>query len=46
MTIKRICRWCGKVVGEKPGDDPDGHGTSTICPECFEKQTAGILTCC
>jgi hypothetical protein len=33
--MKRICAWCGKVLGEIEGTGGlDSHG---ICPDCQEK---------
>jgi hypothetical protein len=36
MSIKVICAWCQKDMGEKSGTCRDGisHG---ICPDCLEK---------
>ena len=37
--MKRLCAWCGKELGEKPGGEPDDvtHG---ICKKCMEKLLA------
>ena len=32
------CAWCGKYMGQKEGNGATGL-TSTICPDCFAKQT-------
>ena len=31
-TLKRICAWCAKIMGE--GDGAISHG---ICPQCAER---------
>ena len=40
--IIRICAWCGKEMGRKPGLGQSGesHG---ICPECRQKYFPGTL---
>lgn len=40
--IIRICAWCGKEMGRKPGLGKSGesHG---ICPECRQKYFMGTL---
>jgi len=35
--IKRVCSWCGKVMGEKEGEEGDGEITHGICGECKKK---------
>jgi hypothetical protein len=38
--ITILCAWCGKEMGEKPGEGHEGvsHG---ICPECLKKHFPG-----
>jgi len=36
--MRRICAWCGKDMGETPGDGLT-HG---ICPECLAKELAKL----
>ena len=32
--MKRVCSWCDKDMGEKPGGEGVTHG---ICDECIER---------
>jgi hypothetical protein len=41
MSIKIVCAWCGKYMGEKEGDTPYPISHS-ICPECERKVRAEI----
>ena len=34
---RKICSWCGKILGEIPGLEFDTHG---ICEECLHKEKA------
>ena len=33
--MKRVCSWCKKDMGEKPG--PDGQVTHGVCDECAKE---------
>ena len=35
--MKRICAWCGKVMGEKDAEGLEGEDTHGICDECLAK---------
>jgi len=40
QTMKIVCAYCGRYIGEKEGNgvEGDSHG---ICQECFEKRMNG-----
>ena len=35
---KRICAWCGKILGEATTEE-DTHG---MCPKCLKKELAKL----
>jgi ribosomal protein S27E len=39
-TMRVVCAWCGKVLGEKPGPAADvSHG---ICEDCLDLELQDI----
>jgi hypothetical protein len=41
-TLKIICAWCGKPMGEKDGQGISGE-TSSMCPDCYKKEMEGNM---
>lgn len=41
MTVKIICAWCKKDMGEKEGE-VEGGITHTICPKCSKKEKEAL----
>jgi len=35
--VKRVCAWCGKLLGYKSGFPKGSPPTHGICPECRQK---------
>jgi len=41
--MKRVCAWCGKLLGESKGG-PEGDVSHGICDDCLKKTLAGERT--